>query len=145
MGNQSRSQFGDGRQHIDVAPTTHGSNLGDDAHSRVVSSDSQSVPDGRVTKCLEVAPPNITSPKFVQEKSSGVVPGAKDARRPHQHQDYSSTHTNSGFQHLSHGEGNEFGCSGTHVDFVPKEGENKGDAGDDGMKFKEGSGATTPY
>ena len=94
---------------------------------------------------LEVALPNITKPNFVQEETRGGVLGEKDADRPHQHQAHSNTHTNSGFQRISCDKGNGYGCSGTHADFVPRKGENRGDVGDDGMELEVGSEATTPF
>lgn len=83
-GNQSRRQSGDGGQCIDGFPTTRSSNLGVDAHSTVAGSGNRSVASGRETECLEVAPPNIMSPNFVQGKFNGVDLGEKDAGRPHQ-------------------------------------------------------------
>lgn len=77
------------------------------------------------------------------QEPGGAVLGEKDTGRPLQHLDSSSTHTNSGSQRTSRVEGNEYGCFGTHADFVPRKGESKRDAGDDGMELEEGSEATT--
>nr|POE69482.1 hypothetical protein CFP56_74935 [Quercus suber] len=133
VGKQSQRQSGYGRQRIDGGSNNHEPNLGEDSHPMVADSG----------EYLEVAPPNTINSSFTQEEPSGVILGEKDANWSHQHQDYSGNHTNSRVQRISSGEGNEYGCASTHANFVPRNGENKGDIGDDGMELEEGSGAPT--
>lgn len=122
-------------QSIDGVHTSHGPNLGLDAHFTAAGSSNRSGADGREMECLEVVP------IFVQEKSSVADPGEKDNRRSNQLQEYSSTQIISRLQQPCNGEGNEDGYFDTVVDVVPRKGDNKGDAVVDGMEFEEGSGA----